>query len=255
MLENVECKKTEHYTKPPAHFTEDSILLAMEKAGTEDMDSEVERTGLGTTATRASIIENLINKGYITRDKKKLLPTPRAFKLMDIIPDVLKSPKITSDMENMLLLVSKGEAEGSDFLDKINYMTSIIINEYKDQDEEATKFSDMDMALGQCPNCKGPVVSGSKGAFCKNRCGMFLSKLMGRQLTDNQVKTLLEGNKILLKGLKKKDGSGTYDMYFKPIGIQDFSYTNKNNEIVKGKQFVFERSFPQKKKFSNKKDN
>lgn len=254
VLENVECKKTEHYTKPPAHFTEDSILLAMEKAGTEDMDSEVERTGLGTTATRASIIENLINKGYITRDKKKLLPTPRAFKLMDIIPDVLKSPKITSDMENMLLLVSKGEAEGSDFLDKINYMTSIIINEYKDKDEETTKFSDMDMALGQCPNCKGPVVSGSKGAFCKNRCGMFLSKLMGRQLTDNQVKTLLEGNKILLKGLKKKDGSGTYDMYFKPIGIQDFSYTNKNNETVKGKQFVFERSFPQKKKFSDKKD-
>ena len=134
-------------------------------------------------------------------------------------------------------------------------MTSTIINEYIDQGEETTKFSDMDMALGQCPNCKGPVVSGSKGAFCKNRCGMFLSKLMGRQLTDNQVKTLLEGNKILLKGLKKKDGSGTYDMYFKPIGIQDFSYTNKNNETVKGKQFVFERSFPQKKKFSNKKDN
>ena len=82
---------------------------------------------------------------------------------------------------------------------------------------------------------------------------MFLSRVMGRQITDNQVKTLLEGNKILLKGLKKKDGTGTYDMYFKPIGIQDFSYKNKNNEEVSGKQFVFERSFPQRKKFSNDK--
>lgn len=254
VLKNVECKKTEHFTKPPAHFTEDSILLAMEKAGTEDMDSEVERTGLGTTATRAAIIENLINKGYVSRDKKKLLPTQRAFKLMEVIPDVLKSPQITSDMENMLLLVSKGEVEGSEFLDKINYLMNTIIEEYRGQESVSTEFSDMDMALGQCPNCKGPVVSSSKGAFCKNKCGMFLSKLMGRQLTDNQVKTLLEGNKILLKGLKKKDGSGTYDMYFKPIGIQDFSYTNKENKTISGKQFVFERSFPQKKKFSNKKE-
>lgn len=254
ILQFVECKKTEHYTKPPAHFTEDSILLAMEKAGAEDMDSEVERTGLGTTATRAAIIENLINKGYISRDKKKLMPTQRAFKLMEVIPDVLKSPQITSDMENMLLLVSRGEVEGSEFLEKINYLMNTIIDEYKDKGSEETKFSDMDMALGKCPNCKGPVVSSSKGAFCKNKCGMFLSRVMGRQITDNQVKTLLEGNKILLKGLKKKDGTGTYDMYFKPIGIQDFSYKNKNNEEVSGKQFVFERSFPQRKKFSNNKN-
>lgn len=249
ILNNCECKKSEHYTKPPAHYTEDSILLAMEKAGVEDITEEVERVGLGTTATRAAIIENLLNKGYIVRDKKKLLPTQRAYKLMEIIPDVLKSPKITSDMENMLALVAKGEAEGADFLDKINYMMNTIISEYRDNGSKPeTEFSDMDMALGKCPNCKGPVVSSTNGAMCKNRCGMYLGKIMGRKLTDNQVTQLLNGDKILLKGLKRKDNTGTYDMYFKPIGIQDFSYTNKEGKQINGKQFVFERDFPKRKK-------
>ncbi len=253
ILQSVKCEKTKHYTKPPAHFTEDTILLAMEKAGSEDFDDDVERIGLGTTATRAAIIENLINKGYITREKKKLLPTSRAFKLMDIIPDELKSPQITSDMENMLALVARGEADAGEFLSNINYMMNVIIDDYKNsKNEESVKevFSDMDMALGVCPNCNGPILNSSNGAYCKNRCGMMVGNVFGRKLTENQVRQLLEGNKILLKGLKKKDGSGTYDMYFKPIGIQEFKYTSKNGEELTGKQFVFERSFPQKKKFN-----
>ena len=71
---------------------------------------------------------------------------------------------------------------------------------------------------------------------------------MGRKLTDNQVTQLLNGDKILLKGLKRKDNTGTYDMYFKPIGIQDFSYNNKEGKQINGKQFVFERDFPKRKK-------
>ena len=252
ILQNCECKKSEHNTKPPAHYTEDSILLAMERAGTEDYEEEVERMGLGTTATRAQILENLIQKDYLRREKKKLLPTQRAFKLMDSIPDVLKSPKITSDMENILAEVAKGQTKGSVFLDKINTMMNNIIADYKTKEitVDDNSFSAEDSALGKCPNCGGLVINGKNGAYCKEKCGMRLNMIFGKKLTDTQVRKLLKGEEIMMKGLKKKDGSGTYDMLFKPTGIEEMSYMNKAGEEVKGKQFVFERRFPQRKKSS-----
>ena len=101
----VQTKISEHYTTPPKHFTEDSLLSAMERAGSEDMGDDVERKGLGTPATRADIIEKLVKDGFVKREKKQMIPTENGIKLITVLPDVVKSPKLTADWENALAVV------------------------------------------------------------------------------------------------------------------------------------------------------
>ena len=200
---HVKSRLTDHLTKPPKSYTEDTILLAMEKAGTEDMTDEVERQGLGTPATRAAILENLVAKGYIIRDKKKLLPTERGIKLISIVPDKLKSPKLTADMENTLSLVAKGQASAHQFLVEIEQYITDIINANKNlviQDEEnpfgPPAVTSSTEVLGHCPNCNGEVKNGKYGAYCTKKCGMNLSKHFGKQLSVVQVKSLLAGKSV-----------------------------------------------------------
>ena len=97
----------------------------------------------------------------------------------------------------------------------------------------------------KCPKCGGDVVKGKFGAYCKNKCGMNVSRAMGAALTDSQVKSMLEGKKTLVKGLKGKKGS--YDAYLIPEGIEDYSYT-KDGKEVKGTQYKVKLEFPKKKK-------
>ena len=89
-FDGVQTKISEHYTTPPKHFTEDSLLSAMERAGNEDMSDDVERKGLGTPATRADIIEKLVKDGFVKREKKQMLPTEDGMKLITVLPDVVK---------------------------------------------------------------------------------------------------------------------------------------------------------------------
>ncbi len=95
-------------TTPPKAYTEDSLLSAMERAGAEDMGDEVERKGLGTPATRADVIEKLVRDGFVKREKKRLVPTKEGMELIAVLPDIVKSPKLTADWENALTLVAKG---------------------------------------------------------------------------------------------------------------------------------------------------
>lgn len=107
-FDGVQTKISEHYTNPPKHFTEDSLLSAMERAGSEDMGDDVERKGLGTPATRADIIEKLVKDGFVKRERKQMIPTEDGMKLITVLPDVVKSPKLTADWENALRLIVKG---------------------------------------------------------------------------------------------------------------------------------------------------
>ena len=91
----------------------------MERAGAEDMGDEVERKGLDTPATRADIIEKLVKDGFVKREKKQMIPTEDGMKLITILPDVVKSPKLTADWENELTLVSKGEVAAEQFMSGI----------------------------------------------------------------------------------------------------------------------------------------
>ena len=238
---------SEHFTQPPKHFTEDSLLSAMERAGSEDMDDDVERKGLGTPATRADIIEKLVKDGFVKREKKQMIPTEDGMKLITVLPDVVKSPKLTADWENELTQVSKGEVSAGQFMSGIKAMVSDLVKTYHSvSDEQKNMFGagNTQEVFGVCPKCGGDVVKGKFGAYCKNKCGMNVSRALGVQLSDAQVKNLLAGKKILVKGLKGKKGN--YDAYLIPESIEDFSYTKDGKEI-KGSQYKFKMEFPHRK--------
>lgn len=250
-FDGVQTKISEHYTTPPKHFTEDSLLSAMERAGNEDMSDDVERKGLGTPATRADIIEKLVKDGFVKREKKQMIPTDDGMKLITVLPDVVKSPKLTADWENALTLVAKGEMEREDFMADIEAMVSDLIHTYHEvSDEQKKMFAQEQKVLGKCPNCGGDVVKGKYGAFCKNKCGMNVSRIMGVALSDEQVESLLAGKKTLLKGLTSKAGK-KYDAYIIPSGTEEYHYT-KDGEEKSGVQFKFVMEFPNKK-FTGKK--
>lgn len=250
-FDGVQTKISEHYTTPPKHFTEDSLLSAMERAGNEDMSDDVERKGLGTPATRADIIEKLVKDGFVKREKKQIIPTEDGMKLITVLPDVVKSPKLTADWENALTLVAKGEMEREDFMADIEAMVSDLIHTYHEvSDEQKKMFAQEQKVLGKCPNCGGEVVKGKYGAFCKNKCGMNVSRIMGVSLSDEQVESLLDGKKTLLKGLTSKAGK-KYDAYIIPSGTEEYHYT-KDGEEKSGVQFKFVMEFP-KRKFTGKK--
>ena len=245
IFDGVQTKISEHYTTPPKHYTEDSLLSAMERAGSEDMDDDVERKGLGTPATRADIIEKLVKDGFVKREKKQMIPTEDGIKLITVLPDVVKSPKLTANWENALTLVAKGEMEREDFMADIVEMVEELIHTYHEvSDEHKKMFAQEQITLGKCPNCGGDVLKGKFGAYCKNKCGMNVSRIMGVALSDEQVTTLLAGKKILLKGLTSKAGK-KYDAYIIPTGTEEYHYT-KDGEEKSGVQFKFAMEFPKR---------
>lgn len=123
----------EKFTKPPLHFNEDTLLKAMEKAGADslDKDIEVERMGLGTPATRAGIIENLINKGYVERDKKNLLATHKGTSLVAIVADEFKSAETTSHWEMKLSDIASGKFSKDEFIGAIQKTIQKTIDLYE----------------------------------------------------------------------------------------------------------------------------
>ena len=251
-FDGVQTKVSEHFTSPPKHFTEDLLLSAMERAGAEDMGDDVERKGLGTPATRADIIEKLVKDGFVKREKKQIIPTEDGMKLITVLPDVVKSPKLTADWESALTLVAKGELPMEDFMADIENMVSELIHTYHEvSDEQKKMFTQEQAALGVCPNCGSQVVKGKFGAYCVKKCGMNVSRVMGVALTDAQVKDMLAGKKILLKGLKSKAGK-PYDAYIIPSGTEEYHYT-KDGAEKSGVQFKFVMEFLKKKSSGGKK--
>ena len=118
VFENVNASISEHWSNPPKHFTEDTLLSAMEVAGNKDYDDnlDIEKKGLGTPATRASIIENLIKKQFVVRSKKYLLATEKGVNLIAIVPDIVKSAKMTADWEMKLKKIEDGQASSNNFV-------------------------------------------------------------------------------------------------------------------------------------------
>ena len=130
-IENKEIK--EKFTQPPKHFTENTLLKAMEIAGSEALEKDIpiERKGLGTPATRAGIIENLIYKGFIERDKKNLIATHKGISLITIVADTFKSAETTAKWEMELANISQGKSSKEEFLNTIEYEIRNELSHYK----------------------------------------------------------------------------------------------------------------------------
>ena len=245
-LDRVQAEISEHFTSAPKRFTEDSLLSAMERAGSEDMGDEVERKGLGTPATRADIIEKLVKDGFVKREGKQMIPTEDGLKLIEVLPDTVKSPALTVEWENELVKVEQGLEAAEVFMEKVENMVKALIRTYHEAEEDKKDiFVRTRKILGICPNCRGEIVKGKYGAYCSRKCGMNVARYYSVAFTDSQIESLLSGKRILLKGIRGKEGK-PYDLYLKPTGVEKYSYVKDGKDIM-GCQFTYEKSYPDEK--------
>lgn len=164
-------------TKPPKRFTEASLLTAMESAGDQDMPEGAEHHGIGTPATRASIIEKLVSEGYLERKRAKksvqLIPTAVGISLITILPEELQSPQLTAEWEQHLKQIERGELTPESFDADIALMVKELIATYTPAQGSAVLFQDSRAIIGKCPRCGYPVIERDKGFFCQNRSCSF----------------------------------------------------------------------------------
>ena len=217
----------EKETTPPKRFTEDTLLSAMENASNEDykeLDVEdIEKKGLGTPATRASIIENLVINGYIERKGKSLIPTEKGINTIKIVDEQLKSPKLTAEWEVKLQQIEKNNYSPNKFLDEIIEFTKTII-ENKNIDENIAKTLKNESkleSLGACPICSKNVYEWEKTFSCEDKNCRFVifknSKFFTEKkakITKVKVKELLNKGKTKMKFYSEK-ANKDYEAYIK----------------------------------------
>ena len=211
----VKAEKTTHYTSPPKPFNEDTLLAAMETAGNKEFDSETEKKGLGTPATRASIIEKLVSSGYAQRKGKQILPSTEGKELVKVMPEYLKSAVMTAEWENQLLMMEKGQITDTQFMGEITSLVRKILEVCREiPEEERRRFQTAREVIGKCPVCDCDVFEGKQNFYCSNRqCDFALWKenrflgSMEKNLDKKMARELLDKACTHVKGLysKKKD--------------------------------------------------
>lgn len=221
-FENVTVQSSEHWTSPPKPYTEDTLLSAMDKAGSNlyDTDEDVEKKGLGTPATRAAAIEKLKNDGYITCEKKQLLSTDFGRKLLTVADNRLKSPILTVEWETKLQKMERGEYSSDVFMQEISdYVSELISSNTTVPEKFKNVFPHEEQKpFVTCPKCNGKVFKGKFGYFCEHSsgadrtCNVSLRyednffKWKNIKLTDNIARDLLTKQKTFVKGMKSKTG-------------------------------------------------
>ena len=209
-------------TSPPKHFTEDTLLSAMENAGAKDMSEDAERKGIGTPATRAGIIEKLVSSGFVERKKSKkiasLLPTATGTALITVLPEQLQSPQLTAEWEHRLKEIEGGQLAPDSFMDGIAAMLSELIQTYRPIPGAEVLFPTGRDAVGKCPRCGADVSETPKGFFCENRSCTFAlwknSKFFSakkKALTKALAAELLKSGRAPLKGCWSEKTGKTYD--------------------------------------------
>ena len=215
-------KMEEGKTSPKKHFTEDSLLSAMERAGAEEMPDEAERKGIGTSATRAATIEKLVRIGFVERKGNKktkyLLPTHKGVALITVMPEQIQSPSMTAEWEQKLLDVEKGTFQDTEFMRAIDGMITELIGTYKIVEDAQLRMPPSAEKIGICPSCGQHVVERQKGYSCENRqCNFVLWKqnrffeALGKKMTKQTAIKLLSDGKVALKGCKSKKTGKSYD--------------------------------------------
>ena len=209
-------------TTPPKHFTEDTLLSAMETAGKDDMPDNAERKGLGTPATRAGILEKLVSTGFLERKKSKktvqLLPSHDAVSLITVLPEQLQSPLLTAEWEYRLGEIERGELNPEDFMDGIAAMLKELVETYQVIKGTEYLFSPPREVVGKCPRCGGEVAELQKGFFCQDEsCNFAIWKnnkwwsMKKKQPTKAIVAALLNNGRTRVTGLYSEKSGKTYD--------------------------------------------
>lgn len=211
-------------TTPPKPYTEATLLAAMERAGRPETDAGNEfaaagRQGLGTPATRAGIIENLVKNGYAERRGRSLIPTEIGKTLVSIPPEYLTSPELTAEWENTLAEIAAGRAEPSTFMRDIENTVRTLVRENRTAEKEKASLLPNDRpSIGTCPRCGKPVYAGKKNYCCSDRdCGFVMWK-NDRFFEDHKTvftpkiaAALLKDGKAAVKGMYSPKSGKNFD--------------------------------------------
>ena len=208
-------------TSPPKRFTEDLLLKAMETASIEEFPDEAERKGIGTPATRAGIIEKLVQKGFIERrgDKKTkyLYATDKGTALITVIPEQIQSPAMTAEWEEKLLMIEHRQYSPEAFMQEITEMVSDLVGTYEAVTDADVLMKPGGKVIGSCPACGSEVTEGRKGWFCKNKACRFalwknsrFFEALGKQMDSVTAEKLLKDGRVYLKNCRSKK---TVNMY------------------------------------------
>lgn len=220
----------EKMTTPPKPYTEASLLSAMENIS-KKVDGELKQflsNGLGTPATRAGIIERLKQVKYIEMKGKAIVPTQKGKNLISIVPEKLKQPELTAEWEERLENIRSQNETASKFMEDIKEHLTTIIKDISGNSSQykitstGSGYSNGKEEIGKCPKCGMPVYENDKSFYCsgyKNnpKCDFAIWKnnkwfgAINKKITKSMVKNFLTKGECFVKGIKKKDGSGTYD--------------------------------------------
>ena len=237
-------------TSPPKHFTEDTLLSAMETAGKDDkvncprgaregglgrMPEDAGRRGLGTPATRAGILEKLVSAGFLERKRSKktvqLIPSQNAVSLITVLPEQLQSPLLTAEWEYRLGEIERGELAPEDFMAGICAMLKELVETYQVIKGAEYLFSTPREVVGKCPRCGGEVAEMQKGFFCQTESCKFAiwknSKWWAakkKQPTKAIVSALLKDGRARLTSCYSEKTGKTYDATV--VLVDDGQYVN-----------------------------
>ena len=210
---------SEHFTSPPKAYTEDTLLSAMERAGAEDMPENAERKGLGTPATRAAILEKLVQMGFVQRKGKQLVPTKDGINLAVVLPESLTSPALTAEWENRLTEIAKGSADPDEFMAEIEAQVRQLVKTYSCiSTDKQNLFQSERVIIGKCPRCGENVYEGKKNFYCGNRGCQFVMwkndrffEQRKKAFTPKIAAALLKNGKAKVKDLYSEKTGKTYD--------------------------------------------
>ena len=207
-------KLKEGKTQPPKRYTDRTIISAMKNAGDSLEDEEeiklMKDSGIGTPATRAGIIETIINREYVKREKGKLIPTPIGIEVINFIPiEILKSAKMTGQMEKRLSDIENGIENPNNVLNdfKENVVEWCKAIKALPVPTNESKRNNMD-TIGNCPVCGNGIIDFGSYCKCKNTdCGFSISKeICSKKLSNKNITDLLSGKTVSIKGFTSKNG-------------------------------------------------
>ena len=252
-------------TQPPKHYTESTLLKAMEnidrRIEDKELSSYVSERGLGTPATRAAIIERIITVGYIKRSGKSLLAEEKGVKLIDILPEGVKNIEMTASMEQQLSAIEKGSETAENVIAQTVQKVRDIIT--LEAGREHVSLAPPKISLGKCPKCGGNVYEFTKNGntvyYCENSPAKCFFRLWaddkffttkGKKLTSSIVKSLLAKGKVKLSGLKSERTGATYDAI---ISFSDKDYKDAKGNLHAAFSMEFDNSKKQQKTKDKKK--
>ena len=208
----VQVESRPQQTKPPARYTEATLLSAMEGAGKlvddEELREAMSEKGMGTPATRASIIEGLLKEEYLHRNQRELVPSPKAFSLLFALRhfgiEELRSPELTGDWEFKLKQMEKGKLGRDEFMEHINSLTNDLVQRIKSGDIPDTAYASVP---APCPKCGGLVQENYRKFLCQN-CDLSIWKVVsGREFSPEEIAELFSKRAIgPIQGFRSRMG-------------------------------------------------